>query len=303
MLDRTVTTVIESELCTGCGLCIQVCPRETIALQDQKACVVGLESLNCGHCAAACPTGAVRVNGIDPAMAEFQTFKTDGKWLPHGRYDLAQLVLLMQSRRSCRNFSNKPVDKGILEDLVKIGITAPSGSNCQPWRFTLLPDRQAVNILGRKTADFYQRLNRLAEKAWLRALMNLLGKPKLERYYQNYYQRVKEGLAEYDAGGRDMLFHGAPAAIIVSAQNDASCPAEDALLATQNILLAAHAMGLGTCLIGFVIEAMKREPAMGRQIGLDEDEKPYAAIALGYPEEIFQRAAGRKATVIRYFNG
>ena len=58
----------------------------------------------------------------------------------------------------------------------------------------------------------------------------------------------------------DRLFHGAAAAILVTGRRQASCPAEDALLATQNILLAAHAMGLGSCLIGFAVEAMRRDP-------------------------------------------
>jgi len=49
------------------------------------------------------------------------------------------------------------------------------------------------------------------------------------------------------------------AAVIVVGSNRGSCPAEDALLATQNILLGAHALGLGTCLIGFAVSAMQKD--------------------------------------------
>ena len=206
----------------------------------------------------------------------------------------------MRSRRSCRNFSHKPVPKELLEDLVRIGITAPSGSNCQMWTFTILPDHHAVTILGKRVGRFYRKLNNLAEQRWLRTVMKLFGKPELASYYLNYYEHVKEGLAEWENGGRDMLFHNATAAIIVSSKKDASCPAEDALLATQNILLGAHSLGLGTCLIGFAIESMKRDKKIKELVGIPENEVPYSVIALGYPKEKYQTVTGRKTVTIRY---
>ncbi len=301
-VDRSVTTVIDQERCTGCGLCIQVCPEETITLHNKKARVTGASSLSCGHCSAVCPTGAISVAGIDPSLTDFKTFPLQEKWLPHGCPDTAELVNLMLSRRSCRNFTPDTVSRDLLEDLVKIGITAPSGSNCQLWTFTILPDRDTVNALGQKTARFFRKLNRMAEKGWLRAGMKAMGKPQLEEYYQAYFASVQEGLEKYDTGEKDLLFHGAPAAILVGAKQDASCPAEDSLLATQNILLGAHSLGLGTCLIGFVVGAMKEDKRIGRFLGLPRDETIYAVIAVGYPAETYQRITGRKTALIRYVN-
>lgn len=301
-IDRNVTTVIDADLCTGCGLCVSVCPEETITIVDGKARVTGTESLNCGHCEAVCPENAVTVEGLDAAMSTFKTFGVETGWLPHGAADTGALVTLMRSRRSCRNFKEKPVSRDILEDLVKIGITAPSGSNCQKWAFTLLSERASVDALGRKTANFYGRLNRMAKIAWLRSLMKMLGQPELDDYYHAYYQSVTDGLHKWDTMDIDPLFHGAPAAMIVGAKNTASCPVEDTLLATQNILLGAHSMGLGTCLIGFVIEAMKRDKRIHRFLRLPQDETPYAVIAIGYPAEIYQQVTGRKEAEIRYFS-
>jgi nitroreductase/NAD-dependent dihydropyrimidine dehydrogenase PreA subunit len=298
--ERVVTTLIDADRCIGCGLCTMVCPLETLAIEDGKAVIRGADSLNCDHCAAACPTEAIAVASIDAGLARFQTFSADSRWLPHGRFDTATLVNLMGSRRSCRNYTDQPVDRALLEDLVKIGILAPSGSNCQPWTFTVLPDRAAVSRLGQEVGDFFRKTNRMAEKGWLRWGLKLIGKPALDDYYRHHYRTVQMGLEAWDKGERDMLFHGATAAILVAARNDASCPSEDALLATGQILLAAHAMGLGTCLIGFVIEAMRRDRSIVRRLGIPDQETAFAVIGLGWPHETYQRVAGRKPVTIRY---
>ncbi|MCP4626200.1 MAG: 4Fe-4S dicluster domain-containing protein, partial [bacterium] len=168
---------IDQSLCTGCGLCIAVCSHDTITLKDKKAYVTGDASLNCGHCAAACPVNAIDVKLIDRSLSEFQTFSGKSRWLPHGEFDIKSLVNLMQSRRTCRNYTDRTVSRTMLEDLVKIGISAPSGSNCQMWTFTIFPDRKAVVNFGKHIGDFYKKLNNMAKRAWLRHLLRIFGQP------------------------------------------------------------------------------------------------------------------------------
>jgi nitroreductase/NAD-dependent dihydropyrimidine dehydrogenase PreA subunit len=301
-MDKTVTTTIDEERCNGCGLCVTVCPSETITMKGKKAVVTGTESLNCGHCMAVCPTNAVQVAALNPTLSTFKTFEPRSAWLPFGDGNIQDLVNLMQSRRSCRNFQAKAVPKDIILDLVKIGISAPSGTNSQQWTFTILPDRLAVLQLARWVGSFFRKMNRTAENAYLRKALQLLGKPELENYFRNHYESIRKGLELWEKEGKDLLFHGATAAIVVGSKKEASCPAEDALLATQNILLSAHALGLGTCLIGFAIEAMKRDKRILRGIGMPTDENAYAVIALGYPNEKYQRVTGRKRALVRYFS-
>lgn len=301
MIDRRVTTIIDTEKCIGCGLCVKVCPNETISMQGDKAAVTGDRSLQCGHCVAVCPVDAVKVEAIDSQSLSFNNFDLKNSWLPHGTFDTARLVQLMASRRSCRNFTEQTVDRPVLEDLVKIGTTAPSGTNCQNWTFTVLPERAAVIEFAQQFASFFKRLNRIAESTLKRKALKLLGKPELERYYQDYYRSVQEGLAAWEQSQRDLLFHGAPALIVVASKPGGSCPKEDALLATQNILLAAHSMGLGSCLIGFAVEAMQYDPAIKKFLKIPDEESVYAVIALGYPDEKYQGLTGRKKAVLRYF--
>ena len=303
MIDRKVTTVIDAEKCNGCELCVRVCPSETISMQEGKARVTGDRSLQCGHCVAVCPVDAVRVDAIDEGSLSFNSFDLKNHWLPHGESDTARLVQLMASRRSCRNFSDQNVDRSMLEDLVKIGTTAPSGTNCQNWTFTLFADPAAVNEFRQRIGSFFKNLNRMAEKRWMRKALKLIGKPALDNYYREFYQSVKDGLKEWELSGRDRLFHGATAVIVVATKPGGCCPMEDAMLATQNILLAAHSMGLGTCLIGFAVKAIQYDPSIQQFLAIPATETVCSVIAIGYPEEKYEGLTGRKKVVMRYFEG
>lgn len=291
---------IDPEKCTGCGLCLTVCPDQTLSLLNGKAVVSGARCMACGHCRAICPAQAITVPGLEHEPM-FKSFVPDTRYLPPGQGDTAQLVRVMLSRRSCRNYTHRALDPQLLEDLVRIGTCAPSGTNSQGWTFTILPQRPAVERLGNLVGAFFAKLNRQAANPVLRALLSLMGKPALANYHRRYHATIAQGLREWAEQGRDRLFHGASAAIIVGSRPGSSCPKEDALLATQNILLAAHTMGLGSCLIGFAVAAMAKDPKIQHALGIPADEGIHAVIALGYPAEPYQRLTGRKPLTPRYF--
>jgi nitroreductase len=271
-------------------------------MRGDVAVVTGSWSIGCGHCAAICPADAVTVGFIDEDALRFATFKPDDRFLAPGAFDTSSLVRLMRSRRSCRNYQDLPVPREALEDLVMIGSTAPSGTNCQLWTFTILPDREAVLTLGTEVAEFFRSLNRKAENSLLRLLSRIFMKDALGEYYRDWHESVAEGLREWDEEKRDRLFHGAPAAILVGSRPGASFPADDALLASQNMLLAAHSMGLGTCMVGFIVEALRYDPSLAHFIGLGKGEMIHAAIAIGYPDEPYQLPAGRRRVRPRFFS-
>ncbi|MGO9137481.1 MAG: nitroreductase family protein [Syntrophales bacterium] len=300
-MDRTLTTVIDGEKCIGCGLCVKVCPRRIISMQDEKAVVTGDRSIQCGHCAMVCPVDAVTVEAVDKESSRFSTFAQENSWLPFGEFDTVELVRLMGSRRSCRNYLSGPVARAILDDLVKIGVTAPSGTNSQSWTFTVLPSRKAVVDLAGRIAVYFGKLNRVSENRYVRKFLKLIGRSELDEYYREYHDTVEAALTDWKTSGIDRLLHGATAAIIVGSRPGASCPAEDALLATQNILLAAHSMGLGSCLIGFAVQAVRRDIRIKRFLGIPDDEIVYSVIALGYPDERYRQVGVRKKYVQRYY--
>jgi len=294
---------IDGAACTGCGRCAAVCPTDTLAVIDGAATVVGTHCMACDHCGAVCREGAIVQRTSDEEACRFSTIAVRDGWLQPGTVDTAVLVELMASRRSCRNFSSDAVSRDCLADLVKIGITAPTGTNSQAWTFTILSQRGEVVRFGREIAEFFRRVNRWAAHPFLCWILKTMGWGALWRYRRDYRDVVTAALEEWDSAGRDRLFHGAPAVMVVGSRPGASCPTEDALLATQNILLAAHAMGLRSCLIGFAVEAMRRDPAIRKSLGIPGEESVHAVIALGYSGEAYHRRAGRMMPLVRFPDG
>ena len=202
-MERRSQTHIDEARCIGCGDCVEVCPSDTLAMEGGKARVVVDRSLQCGHCAAVCPTDAITVSTIDPDAWKLASIPFD---LAKARKSLPkpeEFASLLAMRRSCRNFSDKPVPKEVLEDLVRMGTMAPSGTNSQSWTFNIAPDRKSVERIAIEMGHFFDKLNRLTGMAPVRLAARLIPGDPIGMYYREYRERAMEALEEYRRGGRD----------------------------------------------------------------------------------------------------
>ena len=80
----------------------------------------------------------------------------------------------MKRRRTVREYADRPVPRGIIEDCVRVAATAPSGANIQPWHFVVVENlevKRRIRLAAEEEERTFYRLR--APKEWLEALAPL----------------------------------------------------------------------------------------------------------------------------------
>ncbi len=80
-LSNVASLELFPDKCTGCGMCVQVCPHEVFALKDKKAIIVDKDScMECGSCLNNCAFGALNVDrGVGCAAALINSMISGGE--------------------------------------------------------------------------------------------------------------------------------------------------------------------------------------------------------------------------------
>jgi nitroreductase len=164
---------------------------------------------------------------------------------------------VLRTRRSVRSFTTEPVSQQDLQELIDSAILAPSGMNLQPWAFSVVTRR-----------DVMDQANAI--------VVGMLRSPEVE-------QRMGERLKAIVNAPGFYIFHGAPALIVISANKQVPGASVDCQLAIENLFLAAHAKGLGTCYMGFLMLAADH-PEVQTLLGIPEGFKIAAATTVGHPD-------------------
>ncbi len=184
---------------------------------------------------------------------------------PASQFEQARALLdEMDSRRSCRGFSDRAVPRELIEQAVAVGHSAPSGANRKPWRFVAIDD-PAMKREIRAAAETEEResYDHRMPKEWLDALEPIgttWEKPFLEIAP---WLVVLFRIDWVDEGGRRLKNY---------------YPSESAGIAAGFFLMACHHLGLATLThtpspMNF-LRSICRRP---------ENEKPYLLIPVGYP--------------------
>jgi nitroreductase len=165
----------------------------------------------------------------------------------------------IKKRRSVRSYLPKPVPREVVDAIIEAGNEAPSSMNSQPWRFVVI-----------ETAEVKKKLLRAALPN-ARRILDPVRETDPERY-----GAITKRLAELP----DPIYYSAPVIVFVIGSGRYalhSCP-----LACENMMLAAHSMGLGSCWVGF--GSMVSDDREVRAIlGLGDEETIFGPILLGYP--------------------
>jgi len=187
-------------------------------------------------------------------------------------------------RRSVRIFKKKQVPEFMIKRICEAGRFAPSAGNYQPWKFVVVRQPQIIEGLTETVVKNSRMLNMLLDYrrpgfSWLRPLAELV-----IRGNKNELHPTPFGALALVANGKLDLFHGAPSVIIIFKDvRGVSNPDLDCGIAGQNMVLAAHSMGLGSCWVGFTKLAFERTQKWKKFFDIKFPYRFVGSIAIGYP--------------------
>jgi nitroreductase len=170
------------------------------------------------------------------------------------------LQRLQSTQRAIRHFADKPVDDAVIERVLRAATRAPSARNMQPWRFIVVRDRETKAKLGKIFDELGERMPH--------------GPP--ERMPWETVPALIAVCAEGAGGGQSISGAVAQAASIYPA--------------VQNMLLAAHALGLGTVM---TTRWKAREDEVKPLLGVPENVSLYAIVPIGWPDRAYGRGKRR----------
>lgn len=166
-----------------------------------------------------------------------------------------QEMTLMQAiaaRRAVRAYRDAVVDEATIHSLLEAAVRAPTAMHAEPWLFAVVQDRKLL-------AQLSDRAKTLAAES-------------------------PDEHARTLAAALPNIFYDAGTLIVVGSRRSDALAVADCWLASENLMLAACAMGLGTCVIGFAVAALQ-EAAVKADLGLPADLLPIAPIIVGFPRE------------------
>ena len=178
-----------------------------------------------------------------------------------------EAIQMIKERRSVRKYKDTKVDKDIMKEIIEIARWAPSWKNYQIARYTLVENNETINKIATEAVNnFVYNTKTLTRATGVAVLSFVNGKSgKLDT---GEYATSKDNTWEtFDAG-----------------------------IACQTFCLAAHAKGVGTCIMGII-----DDKTISDIVNLPKNETVAALIVYGYPEgEARMTSREEVETIMRY---
>lgn len=267
---------VDKEKCNQDGICVAECPMKIIDMKDDgyPRAVTGADNLciECGHCVAVCPTGAMTQADLKPE----DCLEVKPEWLLDG----PRAEHFLRYRRSIRSYKTRPVDKSLLEELIRVARYAPSGHNTQPVKWQVIYQAEEVHRLSGLAVDWMRHMIETHPRTAGRLHLDLVA-------------------AAWDMG-IDTISRGAPHLILANGSKDNPAAQSACTIALTYLDLAAPAMGLGTCWNGFFNAAALEWEPLRQALGLKDGQANFGAMMIGFPRFNYHRMPERREPVITW---
>ncbi|MEW5734884.1 MAG: nitroreductase family protein [Thermodesulfobacteriota bacterium] len=324
--------VLAEDKCTGCGRCVQTCPIQLLCIRDKKARPNNrydfFRCITCQNCAAVCENSAITIVGDYRVSQGFwkndhlypgtKTFPAplpehEGKDFSEFAHELTETERVIYARRSGRLYRKKKVPRELIRRVIEAGRFAPSAGNNQPWKFVVLDDAAEIAELGRRCHKALRVVSRLTLprpfvdkegvrgkkaglSAWQQALLPLLIKLKTGEVEP----RARGGINASGADPDYPIFFGAPCLILLLADSRGIGNIFlDTGICGQNMVLAAHSLGLSTCYVSLA-KAASFFPDLKKSLKIEKPFKIVTSLTLGYPRGRTDKPVAREQPRIEW---
>ncbi len=173
---------------------------------------------------------------------------------------MEDIIEIIKTRRSVRVYKEDPVSDEDIKFLIDCARYAPSGMNMQPWSFLVIQNKEVI-----------QKLSESGKKAMIPLAGQIVNNPN----------KVPGFISFLKTKGAN-LFHNAPLLVIIPGSKKSMTADWDCAMAAQNMMLAAHSRGIGSCWIGLALPALTDEKIL-KELGAPPGYKAVAPLIFGYP--------------------
>jgi nitroreductase len=272
--------------------------------------------LACHDCETVCPNGAVMMpnfyrvdEGRFASDYDFPLDSRDGmpnplrleKPAPFSEIEsqITSTEKIIYERRSVRIFKPDPVPRELIERVLEAGRFAPTAGNCIGYKVTVITDKKVLDEWHKSTIFFLSNVANIVmhKNPLIDILKRILVIARPSSFDQrpmaaiSGLTRARFGSKHNRYGINEMdCFFDAPCAILLLGHHHHVSHREVGLgIIAQNMVLAAHALGLGCCYQGLPLNALKQAPWMKlkkglhQKLGIEWPYEPTVMFVMGYP--------------------
>lgn len=206
----------------------------------------------------------------------------------------------IRGRRSIRKYKpDVPIPREDIEAIIEAGCWAPSSTNIQPWRFVVVTDRETIGEMANAVYDRFQELSKVALRLGEKRLAAF---SRFMRSYGSFFGDAPLVIVACTKPYENPVLKMPMATVIEKARQyeDVDVDVEPIVvdtvqksvaMAVQNVLLKAHSLGYGACVMDtpIAIEGTLRE-----MLNLEDDLELVMLIPMGVPASTKVEAPERK---------
>ena len=292
-----MNNIIDQQKCTQCNLCVEICPNNILGIDHEKRIyfIPERESIciACGQCMAVCESEAITVNGL--------SYDKDFFDLPENKIDYNLFRDFIANRRSIRNFRNKAVPDELVSKILDTVSFAPFGASPKKMHITVVNDREIIETSLPFVEQFLTDIVKWIENPIASFMMKKGGGKEAFSTVKNFlYPMIKKGNYQLETG--DHITRNAPTLLLFHAKKDAEEHTSNSLIYATYLMLAAHALGLGTLMNGIIPPAVNHVKELRRIFQIPDDHNTVITLLMGYPKYKYKRAIYRQNHRIHHVN-